>query len=250
MNILAKKLDLRREELGLTRDQVRTLAGVGPAQVTAVFNGQWDGIRWSTMLKVAKALGWTEQDLMSQTFVGLLQKPNEETDAERLSRRLSPHTPSVVVPIYGMASAGLGEVNESLRETPIDGVPLPFWIGILPGRILAVRVRGASMEPLIQHYDTVVGWFGEQQFVRACAKQGSVFIVTDQFNEEFVKSVFWNDEEERVTLKSFNEAYGPISMAYDSIKYMGLVVATLRSQEHFFRTSTDDWDEVDEVDGT
>ncbi len=56
MNEIAKVLNLQREELGLTKDQVRELASVGPTQVTAVFRGDWQTLQWSTVLKFAKAL--------------------------------------------------------------------------------------------------------------------------------------------------------------------------------------------------
>ena len=61
-NPLAEKLELRRRQLGVSREQLRKDMGAGSTQITNVFNGRWEGLTWITIDRVREALGLTYED--------------------------------------------------------------------------------------------------------------------------------------------------------------------------------------------
>lgn len=135
-------------------------------------------------------------------------------------------TAELTIPIYGKASAGLGEANEAMTQ-PLGRLAVPAHIACLPGIVLAVRARGNSMFPFLRDGDMVVAWYADE--TRAVAEPGDIFLVTTDANEEMLKSVTW--DEERCYLRSANPDYEEVSLPLDVIKYTGLVVAIYRGQE-------------------
>ncbi len=84
------------------------------------------------------------------------------------------------------------------------------------------------MVPQLHEGDILVVWYGTQPDVRARIRQGDVMVVTDSFNEEYVKRCYWNDKEGRLTMRSVNPLYPEIHLEYASVKWSGMVVMTVR----------------------
>lgn len=69
---VSQLLEIRRVELGLTRDALRASLKIGPNQLADVLDGRWENLKWSTITKVATGLGVGEQDLFGGRESGAL----------------------------------------------------------------------------------------------------------------------------------------------------------------------------------
>ena len=233
---IGQRLEQARIAAGLTKARLSQLAKVKKDTFYRLLNGDVGDIAYRTVQALAGALGLTMGQLLADEtsaasplvpqLVTLHGKIDEVLS--RLEKRQMEVVPASDAPyarVYGRAAAGLGEQSEPLTEEPPEVVPLPPSIAALPGRKIALRVSGDSMTPYLRDGDLLVAWYGEKQLVRQHVLPGDIMVITDGSNDEYVKSVYWNDEAERLTLSSLNPDYPEKRLSYDNIRWTGLVVA-------------------------
>lgn len=216
---------------GLTQRALAEAAGVSKNRVNELANGRiGDKVALTTVDRIAEQLGVPIHVLLGGSRSGFEADVLDRLDSiqQRLAHRQLELLPTPDMPhvhLYGKAAAGLGEHNEPLTEEPLELIPVSAAVAALPGRTIALRVTGDSMAPCLREGDIVVAWYGEQHLIRERMLPGDVMVITDGSNDEYVKSVYWDDEAEQLTLCSLNQAYPEKRMAYDSIRWTGLVVA-------------------------
>lgn len=87
------------------------------------------------------------------------------------------------------------------------------------------------MAPYLREGDIVIVWYGEQTLLRERLVQGDIMVITDGGNEEFVKSVYWDDGAESIRMVSLNINYSDRHLAYENIRWSGLVVGWVKGWE-------------------
>lgn len=197
---------------------------LNPSKETAPEPAVWDRLI-STLEraedKLDRALG---QDSMGELGNASPRIPRMLT----LQSTADPALDSQFVRLYGKAAAGLGEYSEPQTDEPPELIPITAAIAALPGRKIALRVVGDSMAPYLRDNDLVIVWYGEQHQIRERAIQGDIMVVTDGGNDEYVKSVYWDDETEKLTMTSLNPDFPGKRLSYENIKWTGLVVAWIK----------------------
>lgn len=139
---------------------------------------------------------------------------------------------TLLVPLYGHAAAGLGAYNEPVGSwSDVEKIPVPRSLRPGDGQLLAIRVRGDSMEPELSEGDTVVVHYPERQPALKLLDANALVVVTTQDGSE------WNDYLKRVSvdaahggelLVSTNPAYAPIAVRPKDIRFVGSVKMILR----------------------
>jgi len=241
MRLLAQLLEQRRVVLDLSKDQVRLKAGIGPKQVTAVFRGEWESLNWDTISKTMRALGLDEaalaaglagrDDLTPLTAIctevrdELLAKPWLKANQAIIRALQQPlQMPVKRVRVYGNVAAGHGEEQVGVTVNPRDTTPVQAYVLWWGGRVLGLRVKGDSMEPIYRQHDTVIVWYGSHDAMRKVLRPGMPVVVTTQDYVDYLKLAYWDDFGESVTLRSINPDYPPLIFAHEQIRYTGIVV--------------------------
>ena len=232
---LGQRMERRRIELGLSKDEVQRSSKISPNTYYKLLEGQIGKTTLRTFQQIADSLklNLTEllgDDVFPQPAKEIKQQLDEISTMlrERHGFGTSPEKPIATVAVWGDVAAGLGATNESLIREPDLRIEIPAWVEALPGRKMGYRVVGNSMEPQLYKGDVLVVWYGTQDSVRIRSRQGDVMVVTDTFNDEYVKRCYWNDETGVLILRSVNPDYEDIRMEYGNIKWTGLVVMTVR----------------------
>jgi phage repressor protein C with HTH and peptisase S24 domain/DNA-binding Xre family transcriptional regulator len=139
---------------------------------------------------------------------------------------------TLLVPLYGHAAAGLGAYNEPVSAwTDVEKIPVPRSLRPSDGQLLALQVRGESMEPELSEGDVVVVHYPERQPALKLLSNGQLVVVTTEDGAD------WNDYLKRVsldpatgleTLVSSNSAYAPITVRQRDIRFVGSVKMIVR----------------------
>ena len=212
MTTLSKRLKEAREEIGLTQGQLAKAAGLKNQSIIGALES---GARKTsshipsiaavcnvTALWLSKGTGQKyESESKSHPPVTLLARPIIVYDT---LDELPSETTVLITQIDLDVSAGNGRENYEIIEKP----PLPFQADYIrgikasPKHLLAVKVVGRSMEPLLFDGDTVVI---DKQDKRPPVN-GGVFVVV--YGEEMmVKRLFRLPN--GIKVSSDNEAEGP-----------------------------------------
>ena len=232
---IGKRIEARRLELELTKEAVQRGSKISPNTYGRLIQGDIRRTSLRTFQQIAEALKLPLSALVSEEYV-----PQADTDLrdkldtitsmlKEKRQQLSPQPAKLQkVGVYGKVAAGLGAENEAATEEPEQKVEIPSQLLKLPGRKIGCIVSGDSMEPQLYAGDILVVWYGTQADVRERSRQGDIMVVTDSFNDEYVKRCYWDDDEGQLRMQSINPVYDDIVMDYASIRWTGLVVMTVR----------------------
>ena len=249
---MAARLEMRRAELGLTRDQLRAKGGVGTSQIISVLDGHWANVKWETIEKVIRTLDWNVDHLLaslpgrSTEPPGVHSKLDSLMEAQgRVIALLEPTTtrsglsvleppPAAIpermlsIPLYGKVAAGVGAVNRP-RSRAASTIQVPERLRpARDGELIAVKVRGASMEPELSSGDTLIVWYPKRQPAFHLLKDGALVVLTmrgsgDDF-EDIVKYYTHETATGRDMLLSANPDFGHQEMPDEQdIVYIGWV---------------------------
>ena len=225
----------RRQELGLTLEEVGKMTGVGKSTVRKWETGYIENMRRDKIVLLAKALKLSPIDILYPT-----KKVNDkdvptliyETSTklttgrqqnvynyakDQLEQQNHPNVYNIeeakeehTVDVLGAVSAGTGEwLDGQSKETVTIEGPIPKYD-------FAVRVNGNSMEPTFSD--------GEILFVNKVDEaRNNQFVVAEVNGEAFVKKLFVSMD--GVKLISLNRDYDDIVIHdYDDYQIVGVVV--------------------------
>lgn len=224
----------RRQELGLTLEEVGKVTGVGKSTVRKWENGTIENMGRDKIVLLAKALRISPIDILymngefetnvlnsiydvSEKLTADRQKIVYDCAKEQLNEQNHPtvhdiddYRPTNEVEVLGTVSAGTGEwLDGQAKETVTIEGPIPKYD-------FAVRVNGNSMEPTFND--------GEILFVNKVDEARNNQFVTAEVNgEAFVKKLFVSLD--GVKLISLNRDYDDIVIHdYDDYRIVGVVV--------------------------
>lgn len=227
----------RRQELGLTLEEVGKVTKVGKSTVRKWENGTIENMGRDKIVLLAKALrispidilymnGELETDILnsiydvSEKLTTDRQQVVYDCAEEQLNEQNHPNVheiddyrPTNEVNVLGTVSAGTGEwLDGQSKETVTIEGPIPRYD-------FAVRVNGNSMEPTFSN--------GEILFVNKTEKVNEVrnnqFVIAEVNGDAFVKKLFVSAN--GVKLISLNRDYDDIVIHdYDDYQIVGVVV--------------------------
>lgn len=154
------RLTEARENRGIGKSELARLVGVSPATLTNWENGKVESIKGENLMRVAAALNVSESWLMH----------GDEHDLQRLlpgAQRVTvlgdddEHPDHVRIPLVKLRlSAGITGFQTDPEFGDTSSVHRPLrWLEVnnyAPDRLIAVRVKGQSMEPTLYEDDTVI----------------------------------------------------------------------------------------------
>lgn len=224
----------RRQELGLTLEEVGKVTGVGKSTVRKWENGTIENMGRDKIVLLAKALRISPIDILymngeletnilnsiydvSEKLTTDRQQIVYDCAKEQLNEQNHPivhdideYRPTNEVEVLGTVSAGTGEwLDEQAKETVTIEGPIPHYD-------FAVRVNGNSMEPTFSD--------GEILFVNKVDEaRNNQFVIAEVNGEAFVKKLFVSLD--GVKLISLNRDYADIVIHdYDDYRIVGVVV--------------------------
>lgn len=126
---------------------------------------------------------------------------------------------SAFVNLYGLAQCGAQ--GRLLDQTPEERIPVASrLIGFPESEAFLVRARGDSMEPRIHEGDLIIARRAQQ------ARSGDVVVCS--LNGEALIKQWVPISDNRIELRSFNEAYAPVAVDdMDTFFIVGLVRGVL-----------------------
>jgi len=230
---LGQRIEERRIQIGLTKDALQRGSKLSPNKYYQLLEGEIGQTSLRTFMNIAETLKLNVSELLGDEVFPepakeVKQQLDEITALLKERHGYGEHAQKFNVAVWGNVAAGMGASNDAVMEEPELHIEIPARIEALPGRKMGYKVTGDSMVPQLHEGDILVVWYGAQEDVRIRSRQGDVMVVTDSFNDEYVKRCYWNDKEGVLTLQSVNPVYDDITMEYENIKWTGLVVMTVR----------------------
>jgi SOS-response transcriptional repressor LexA/DNA-binding Xre family transcriptional regulator len=139
---------------------------------------------------------------------------------------------TLLVPKYGHAAAGLGAYNEPVSSwSEVEKIPVPRSLRPSDGQLLALQVKGDSMEPELSAGDVVVVHYPERQPALKLLDEGQLVVVTTEDGAD------WNDYLKRFSLDkstgaellvSSNPAYAALPVRQKEVRFVGSVKMIVR----------------------
>lgn len=111
----------------------------------------------------------------------------------------------VVLPLYGMASAGSGQIN--YMEDKIEEIKIPKVFGNPKKEDFVTKVNGDSMEPKYSNGDLILVRTSDFIDIREMNNKEAVVDIAE---ERFLKKVEFEEGTGVLRLKSYNTAYADI----------------------------------------
>lgn len=111
----------------------------------------------------------------------------------------------VVLPLYGMASAGSGQIN--YMEDKIEEIKIPKIFGNPKKEDFVTKVNGDSMEPKYSNGDLILVRTSDFIDIREMNNKEAVVDIAE---ERFLKKVEFEEGTGVLRLKSYNTAYADI----------------------------------------
>lgn len=220
MNKLAITLKKFRESRNLTIIQLAELAGTGKGTIGDIETGK-NKSTIKTLEKISKALklSESEREELFSAFVpkDIGEKITGRKDAFNLEKS---KVNTVLLPVYGGASAGNGYLN---LENEI------YFMAVKKGNFskdsFLVEIHGESMEPTLTDGDFALVDPNNIDY-----EKNKIYVVT--YNDEsFIKRIFDDVKNEMIILKSDNPDYDDIYISYeerDYVKVEGRVIEVIR----------------------
>lgn len=188
---------MRREELGLTMEQVAAACGVSRPTVSRWESGEIKDVRREKIIALAKALRTTPAYLLGMT--------DDKLDLSDLAhsgiKNIEPLPPIRKIPLIGEIACGEPITAEENIEGYV-GAPNEGYADF------CLRCRGDSMAPMIDDGDLV---FIRQQEEVETGETAAVLIG----NEATLKHVYYDGES--LILVSNNPAYAPMTYSGEQL---------------------------------
>lgn len=209
MNSISEKIKYFRSLKGFKnyRELAKACVGVSQEYLYLIEKGETTNVGLDKLESIAKALGITILDLLSDVD-SKKQRPTNAIDAPR-------YTP-YDIPVVGLAKAGRGGFFGD------DGLPANEWSrkihrpeDVKDPHAYAVEIDGDSMEPLARKGDHFLCETDKK------ARNGDL-VVVQTHNDEVMAKLFFDDGK-HIVLKSMNSNYEPIVLAHDQIRAIHVV---------------------------
>ncbi len=157
--------------------------------------------------------------------VKILNPSHDATATQTFHTRADRDVDTQNVPLYDFgASAGLVEIFNNANILPIDTLRIPN----LPPVDGAIYVRGDSMSPLLKSGDIVL--YKKKELSVSSIIWGEIYLlsfVLDSDSYTAVKYIRKSEEDDMVTLASFNPDFAPKNIPIASITALALVKASI-----------------------
>ena len=201
---------MRREELGMTQDELAKAVGVSKSSISRWESGDISNMMRNRIQKLAEVLKVSPLALLEEETDGLSPHPNAEP--------VHP-MPVRMVPVFESVSAGFGAEAENRI---IAMLPLYIESDAEAAETICVRVRGDSMHPKIEDGDLV------QVHKQETAETGDIVVILDG-SEAYVKRFLRTPH--GVVLESINPDYAPMRYSREesnALRIVGVVRRIIR----------------------
>ncbi|WP_257638201.1 LexA family transcriptional regulator [Janthinobacterium sp. UMAB-56] len=151
-----KRLTQAREEKGIKKSAFAKLVGVSPPTVTDWENGETKMIEGANLVKVCSALGISPEWLLD----GVTSITDLVPDSMRVVLADGLQKNYYDIPLVTLRlQAGITGFQTDVDSSEGSSIPIPkFWAdrrAYNPNRLLAIKVKGQSMEPTLFEDDIV-----------------------------------------------------------------------------------------------
>ena len=178
----------RREEIGLTQEELAKAVGVSKASISRWESGDISNMRRDRIQKLANALKVSPLELLGEETDGFKQlKPNLAAVYTETVR---------MVPVFESVSAGFGTHAE---DQVTDYCPFMISSEIEASETIAIRVAGDSMSPKIEDGDII------RVHKQESVDSGSIAVMLLDGEEGLVKKVVYGPD--WIELHSINPYY-------------------------------------------
>lgn len=196
----------RREEIGMTQDELAKIVGVSKASISRWESGDITNMRRDRIQKLANALNVSPLSLLEEETKGLTDSFSQQSNAQLL-----PSEYIRMIPCFESASAGFGT---DAQNRIIELIPLYIVNEQEAAETICIIVRGDSMHPRIEDGDIV------QVHKQDTAETGDIVVILDG-DEAFVKRFIHGKN--GVILESFNPAYPPMRFTKEESNHLRVV---------------------------
>lgn len=205
----------RREEIGMTQDELAKIVGVSKASISRWESGDITNMRRDRIQKLANALNVSPLSLLEEETKGLTDSFSQQSNAQLL-----PSEYIRMIPCFESASAGFGT---DAQNRIIELIPIYIVNEQEAAETICITVRGDSMHPKIEDGDIV------QVHKQDIAETGDIVVILDG-DEAFVKRFIHGKN--GVILESFNPAYPPMRFTKEEsnrLRIVGVVKRIIRN---------------------
>jgi repressor LexA len=205
----------RREEIGMTQDELAKIVGVSKASISRWESGDITNMRRDRIQKLANALNVSPLSLLEEETKGLTDSFSQQSNAQLL-----PSEYIRMIPCFESASAGFGT---DAQNRIIELIPIYIVNEQEAAETICITVRGDSMHPRIEDGDIV------QVHKQDTAETGDIVVILDG-DEAFVKRFIHGKN--GVILESFNPAYPPMKFTKEEsnrLRIVGVVKRIIRN---------------------
>nr|DAJ61550.1 MAG TPA: Repressor protein CI [Caudoviricetes sp.] len=136
----------------------------------------------------------------------------------------------VVLPLYGMASAGSGQIN--YMEDKIEKIKIPKIFGNPKKEDFVTKVNGDSMEPKYSNGDLILVRTSDFIDIREMNNKEAVVDIAE---ERFLKKVEFEEGTGVLRLKSYNTAYADIVVEpreLEVVRVIGTIGMIIKQFQH------------------
>lgn len=186
---IGEKISIRRKELGLTLEDVGKYVGVTKATVKKWETGFIANMRRDKIALLAKIL-----QMPPTEFINENEEPTEKSNISYVY----PKNEVYSIPLFESVSAGFGAYADS---EVLEYIPIVLSNPHDLQDIIAIKVKGDSMYPLIIDGDCII--VRKQESVDS----GTIGVVLLDGNEGLVKRIVYGDD--WIELQSVNPEYAP-----------------------------------------
>ena len=136
----------------------------------------------------------------------------------------------VLLPLYGMASAGNGQIN--YMEDKIEKIKIPKIFGNPKKEDFVTKVNGDSMEPKYSNGDLILVRTSDFIDIREMNNKEAVVDIAE---ERFLKKVEFEEGTGVLRLKSYNTAYADIVVEpreLEVVRVIGTIGMIIKQFQH------------------
>lgn len=208
--ILAKRVQARLDQLGLSARKASLNAGLHPDAVRNILRGKSESPRGQTVTALAYALKCTTAYLLGET-----DDPNDPGPADQHVANSPDHPPitnlpTEYVPVEKLSvRPGMGGGGIEIEHDDVERIYFPpemiKLLRALPSNLRALQVEGPSMSPILESGDTVLVDTSKRN-----PSQPAIFALWDGFGVvcKWVERVA-NSDPPRIRIISENPRFQP-----------------------------------------